>query len=384
MGFAMKNILSVVVMMMVGIAFAATPTITNVKAQYLHPWGKVAISYEVHGDVSASAETGMQPHLWVSAKDGISGKEYCAYSSCLSGDIDSKDGLHRIVWDMGKQGASINSEDVVFTVSYSDALYLVVDLSAGQVGSYPVSYVPSAPSGGWTDEYKTTKLVLRLLPAGKYMMQNTSTVTLTKPFYMAVFEVTQKQWELVMGSNPCSSTTNGRGDNYPVHYVSYDMIRGSSNGTKWPLSSSVDLDSFIGKLRARTGHNFDLPTEAQWEYACRAKTRTTYYWGNSMNDNYAWYKNNASCVSHVVGTRMPNDWGLYDMSGNVTEWCLDWYGALTYTTDTKGPSSGSSRVLRGGSYYGEASYCTSSYRSIATPSYYGLDDGFRLACSVEQ
>ena len=156
------------------------------------------------------------------------------------------------------------------------------------------------------------------------------------------------------------------------------MIRGSSNGAKWPSSSAVDSDSFMGKLRARTGLDFDLPTEAQWEYACRAGTTTTYYWGNSMNGNYAWYSDNSSSTSHIVGTKAPNAWGLYDMSGNMWEWCLDWYGTLAYGTDPKGSSSGTGRVGRDGSWHGSAGLCTSSYRYDGYSSAASYDRGFRL------
>ena len=136
-------------------------------------------------------------------------------------------------------------------------------------------------------------------------------------------------------------------------------------------------------LQARTQLNFDLPTEAQWEYACRAGTTTTYYWGNSVNGDYAWYSSNSGSKSHPVGTKKPNAWGLYDMSGNVREWCLDWYGSsLAYGTDPKGSSSGSDRVTRGGSWEAHGAYCTSSDRTCDSPSYYYggfFTVGFRLS-----
>ena len=360
-------------------AFAATPQVKNVKAFQQYPWeNKVYISYEVEGNIDANAEDGMTPILVVTAKDKTTGELYDeveAADPCLSGDTGTAAGVHKVVWDLGAQGATINSANVVFTVMYSDDLYLVVDLSAGaNASSYSVSYLGSVPSGGWTDEYKTTKLVLRRIPAGTYMMQNASNVTLTKPFYCGVFEVTQKQYSLVMGSNP----SRFEGDALPVERVSYNTIRGSSNGAKWPSSSAVDSDSFMGKLRSRTGLDFDLPTEAQWEYACRAGTTTICYWGNSMDDNYAWHCGNSSSTTHKVGTKTPNAWGLYDMSGNVWEWCLDRYGTLAYGTDPKGSSSGSGRVFRGGSWYSNAGDCRSSGRSGSSPSNGNYDCGFRL------
>ena len=206
------------------------------------------------------------------------------------------------------------------------------------------------PKGGFNQtEYKTTKLVLKRVDAGSFKMQNSSTVKLTKSFYMGLFEVTQKQWYQVTGSNPCSSTSYGKGDAYPVHYVSYNDIRGSSKGANWPTSNAVDSSSFLGKLRSRAGLEFDLPTEAQWEYTCRAGTTTTYSYGNNANGDYMWYDDNAS-ASHIVGTKKANPWGFYDMHGNVWEWCLDWHGTLSYGTDPGGSSSGSYRVRRGGSW----------------------------------
>ena len=366
----------------------ADPTITDVSVQQRYPWnGKVDISYTVSGESDIAAHCsayGLIPSLKVTATDNVADKTYTATS--LSGDMALTDGTHTLVWDLDADGLSIKSTNVVFNVSCetSEALYCVIDLSGGaNATNYPVAYLATEPSEGFNVD-KTTKLVLRRLPAGSFIMGKDQAdaahrVTLTKPFYMGLFEVTQKQWSLVMGSDPCSFTTYGKGDTYPVHNVSYDMIRGSSAGAGWPASSAVDATSFLGKLQAKTGLNVDLPTEAQWEYACRAGTATTYYWGNSMDGNYAWYSSNSGSKAHPVGGKTPNAWGLYDMSGNVWEWCLDWDGTLAYGTDPKGSSSGSYRVFRGGSWYDNGSFSTSSFRLIITPSYTSGNNGFRLS-----
>ncbi|MBQ7189426.1 MAG: leucine-rich repeat protein, partial [Kiritimatiellae bacterium] len=276
--------------------------------------------------------------------------------------------------------ASLNITDDVtlyaWWIADSATRYCVIDLSGGSAATnYPVTYLAEPPTGGFnTDEYKTTKLVLRQIDPGTYQMQNVGTVTLTKPFYIGLFEVTQKQYQLVTGSNP----SNFSGEKFPVEKVSYKAIRGSSNGAMWPTSSAVDEDSFMGKLRVRTGLAFDLPTEAQWEYACRAGTTTTYGYGNSVDGSYMWYKSNSSSTSHNVGSRTPNEWGLYDMHGNVDEWCLDRYGTLEYGTDPKGSSSELTRVKRGGGWYNYASNCTSSYRYGIDPSNENSNYGFRL------
>ena len=266
----------------------------------------------------------------------------------------------------------------------SQHAYLVIDLSGGaNAVRYPVAYLAASPPGGFnTDEYKTTKLVLKRIEAGSFKMgeNQDASVTLTKPFFIGLFEVTQKQWQLVTGGNP----SNFSGDKLPAEKISYDAIRGSSNGALWPSSNAVDSSSFLGKLRARTGLDFDLPTEAQWEYACRAGTTTTYSYGNSANGNYMWYPSNSSAQTHDVGMKQPNPWGLYDMHGNVREWCLDWHdSSLGGGTDPKGSSSGSRRVGRGGSWYYNASYCTSFFRGHDGPSKENKDHGFRLTAPIK-
>ena len=369
------------------ISYAAAPTITGVTAQQRYPWnGNVDISYTVTGDIAAEAkQKAVLTSLKVTAQDNVANTTYTATK--LSGDRALTAGTHNFVWDMNAEGLTFKSSNVVFNVACetTPATYCVIDLSAGaNATSYPVTYLASPPSGGFNvDAYKTTKLVLKRLEAGTFKMQGSNNVTLTKPFFCGLFEMTQRQYELVTGSNPCSSTSYGKGNTYPVHYVSYNMIRGSSNGAKWPSSSTVDSSSFMGKLRARTGLDFDLPTEAQWEYACRAGTTTTYSYGNSANGNYMWYSSNSGSKTHPVGSKSANPWGLYDMHGNVWEWCLDWYGTLAYGTDPKGSSSGSRRVGRGGGWSTDAGSCTSSNQGSSPPSG-GDHNGFRLVRTLSE
>ncbi len=369
---------------------AATPTITGVTAQQRYPWnGKVDISYTVTGDIAAEAKQGaVFTSLKVTAIDKVANTTNIATQ--LSGDTALTAGTHKFVWDMNAEGLTFKSSNVVFNVSCetTPATYCVINLSAGaNATSYPVTYLAEPPSGGFNvDEYKTTKLVLRRLEAGTFIMgddQNDEAhrVTLTKPFFCGLFEVTQKQYKLVTGSNPSYFS----GDTLPVGKVSYNMIRGSSNGANWPSSSAVDSSSFMGKLRVRTGLDFDLPTEVQWEYACRAGTTTTYSYGNSANGNYMWYTSNSSSTTHPVGSKSANPWGLYDMHGNVWEWCLDWWGTLAYGTDPKGgSSSGSDRVLRGGGWSNGADSCSSSNRNHYTPSYGANGYGFRLVRTLSE
>ncbi len=397
--------------------FAATPQITNVKAQQRYPWnGKVDVTFEVVGDVTA----GNANHFSLSATDRVTGSNYVAVASALTGDIGTAEGTHHVIWDMSAQGFTFKSSDVVFKVSYtasqSDSpLYCVIDLSAGaNASSYPVTYMDAPPSGGFnTDEYKTTKLVLRRIDPGAFKMGIGEygdydddlgyigyDVTLTRTFYMGIFEVTQRQYELVMGEWPSYFSNSSYYASRPVENVSYNMIRGETSGADWPASSAVDASSFMGKLRSRTGiDGFDLPTEAQWEYACRAGTTNHYnsgknyvedyqdsamdevgrYWCNGGEEGDDRQSASTAAGTAKAGSYRPNAWGLYDMHGNVWEWCLDWDGELSNgMTEPKGASDGWGRMLRGGSWRNIACECTSSYRLSNDSSSYDNNIGFRL------
>ena len=169
-------------------------------------------------------------------------------------------------------------------------------------------------------------------------------------FYIGKTEVTQALWKAVMGNNP----SNFKGDNLPVEEVSWN-----------------DCQEFIRKLNSATGKTFRLPTEAEWEFAARGgnSSRGYKYSGSNTIDNVAWYDGNSSNKTHAVGTKQANELGLYDMSGNVYEWCSDWYGNYSSSSKTnpKGPSSGSYRVLRGGSWGNVARFCRVSHRHNFNP-----------------
>ena len=181
-------------------------------------------------------------------------------------------------------------------------------------------------------------------------------------YYIGKTEVTQALWKAVMGSNP----SNLKGDNLPVEQVSWN-----------------DCQEFIRKVNALTGQNFRLPTEAEWEFACRGgnNSRGYKYSGSNCIDNVAWYDGNSGDKTHPVATKLPNELGIYDMSGNVWEWCSDWKGDYSSgaQTNPKGPYDGSSRMRRGGSWdYGDG-YCRSSNRNSYYPTYRNYDFGLRLA-----
>lgn len=215
-----------------------------------------------------------------------------------------------------------------------------------------------------------------LIPAGTFKMGSPSSepgrdidetqhpVTISRPFYMQTTEVTQGQWKRVMGNNP--SSFGGCGNDCPVEKVSWS-----------------DVQEFILKLNSMEGTDkYRLPTEAQWEYSARAGTTTRFYTGDNDDDlsRAGWHEGNSESKTHPMGQKRPNAWGLYDMHGNVWEWVQDWFGDYPsgHVTDPTGPSSGSYRVVRGGSWGSFARSCRSVNRLCYPLNAKLYDLGFRL------
>lgn len=192
-------------------------------------------------------------------------------------------------------------------------------------------------------------------------------------YYISATEITQAQWQAVMGTSIHQQASKAGypvksvGSDYPMYYVSWEEAR-----------------AFCSELSALTGKTYLLPTEAQWEFAARGgkKSRSSQYAGSYSVDAVAWYSSNSGSSQHPVGKLRANELGLYDMSGNVWEWCMDWYGAYTSNAqfNPTGPSSGSIRVLRGGSWNTESSGCRVAVRSSSSPSGRGDNGGFRVVC----
>ena len=224
---------------------------------------------------------------------------------------------------------------------------------------------------------------MKLVEAGTFQMGSTTgrsdekpvhSVTITKDYYMGETEVTQALRKAVTGYSPTTDATStwtdlrGLGDNYPAYYISYE-----------------DVQSFITKLNSLTGEKFRMPTEAEWEYAARGgkKSKGYTYSGSDTAGDVAWYYDNSSSKTHIVKTKAANELGIYDMSGNVWEWCSDWYDASYYSSspqnDPTGSATGPYRVLRGGSLSRDATDCRCAYRGSTTPSYRYSNVGFRLA-----
>jgi formylglycine-generating enzyme required for sulfatase activity len=194
-------------------------------------------------------------------------------------------------------------------------------------------------------------------------------VELTRGFWIGKYEVTQAQWEEVMGTKPWAGKSfledigrSKEGPNFPAVYMKWD------EATEF-CAKLTEREQKAGRLRHREA--YVLPTEAQWEYACRAGTKTLFSFGDDVRQlgDYAWfgayYRGNAAQEpwAHEVGQKKPNPWGLYDMHGNLHEWCSDYYeDKVAGGKDPNGPESGARRVFKGGSYYGEASACRSTMR----------------------
>ena len=222
---------------------------------------------------------------------------------------------------------------------------------------------------------------LTLIPAGKFLMGGrdsssiksfkdegpTREVTISRPFYMGVYEVTQAQYEPVVGRNP----SNFKDPSNPVESVSWK-----------------DAVDFCKKLSEKAGKRVRLPTEGEWEYACRAGSKTDFCCGDGYDSvlDYAWCSINSGKKTHPVGRKKSNAWGLFDMHGNVSEWCSDYFAhsyADAKTLDPEGPRSGTSRVSRGGGWSSGPQFCRSSNRSGLDPEVQLREYGFRVVLDLK-
>ncbi len=332
-------------------------------------------------------------------------------------------GSHEIVWNARKDWRGNLSTDaqVQLTAFYTNRfdLYMVVDLSEGPTAErYPVSYTTVEPDPDSDYTCISNKLWLKRVNAGSFMMgspsseigrlsnENRHKVTLTKPFFAGVFPVTAAQYALVTGV----SRQLDNGYIYPADRAAASLtpaigaswveIRGEDSLQAWPASDAVSPGSFMGLLRAKTGlDGFDLPTEAQWEYACRAGTTTAFNNGQDSTvdgsvptaeepglNAYAWYLAISGGVAHRVGQKLPNDWGFYDFHGCCWEWVLDCLKSDLGTAAVTDPKTGygqgtnNNRVQRGGSYNQRSFYCRSALRSNSAAT--TGNSGFRVWCNL--
>jgi formylglycine-generating enzyme required for sulfatase activity len=312
-------------------------------------------------------------------------------------------GKHSLIWSPDDEHADlvdklelrVESEDVT-----DQAAYLVLDIPSNKMRAS--SEDPDLSN----DKCRTEELWLKRIEPGTFSMGDPKVdptsefpynvkheVTLTKAFYIGVFEMTQKQYELLANSTPSLDA----GDTRPVEGVSYNVLRGIYKGYFWPKNYQVDELSFFGSLRKKVGNTIDLPTEAQWEYACRAGTTTDWNSGADLTDNkqdpeldklgrYYYNRNDGKggYEEHtVVGSYLPNAWGLYDMHGNVDELCVDWFTNFLGSdpvTDPRGPKNNgyNEPVLRGGNYFKDARSCVSFARYDGYARSSSSHTGFRV------
>ncbi len=285
---------------------------------------------------------------------------------------------------------------VPIKICLSILLTLLVSLSprvfsyvSDDLGFAPVGERPAATGGYSGPIFTSIGMKFVLIPSGSFMMGSPSSekgrdsdekqhrVTLSKGFYMQTTEVTQAQWHEIMGTRPWSGKkyAQERCPDCAASYVSWN-----------------DAKEFIKRLNQKEGTNkYRLPTEAEWEYACRAGTTERFCFGNSESrlGDYAWYEYNAlnegERYAHRVAHKRPNAWGLYDMHGNVWEWCEDWYREypLRSVTDPEGPFGGSHRVRRGGSWHNAPRYVRCANRYDSRPVFSRSFLGFRLVHPVK-
>lgn len=399
--------------------------VIDVSARQRYPWnGLVDIDFELDSHAT-------EPYMMkVTVFDNV-GKTNLPVKCVVTPDISTTNNpcmvtkdTTRIVWDAAADlPDGFKSTNVLVTCQDTrctpvDKLYCVIDLSAGSgASSFPVSYLDSIPAGGWTDDYKKTKLVFRRIDAGSFMMGSPASETgrqsnedyhfvrLSKSYYISVFELTEKQYALIMGGSGSSKRskllpyTSIRG----TDYVDDNYWNGKTSPYCWPIAQGVDPSSLLGKLRSKTSiSTFNLPTEAQWEYAAKAETRTAVNIGGDCVDEVmnlaARYNGNCSdgkgdaayTTWTEVGCYLPNAWGLYDMLGNAQEWVVDaWKEHLgtASVTDPIGNSTvkkvstdGTSRVavqrtVKGGGFFDKRisqydksnaalTQCRAAYRTV--------------------
>ena len=321
-------------------AVLSAQKVTNARFEQVGKQVELTYTLDKQADISVYLST-----------DG--GKTYGSALRAVTGDVGRQvsPGQKKIIWSPLDERDGIVSGSVVFkivpsgvrqtkTVTVNGVTFTMVYVEGG---TFTMGCTSEQGSDCYNDE------------------EPAHSVTLSS-YYIGQTEVTQGLWQAVMGSNPSYFK---KGNNYPVESVSW-----------------YDCQNFISRLNSLTGLRFALPTEAQWEFAARGGKNSRGYKSSGSNSvgDVAWYSDNSSSTTHPVGQKKPNELGIYDMSGNVWEWCQDWYGSYSSSSQSNptGASSGSYRVARGGGWGRDAGYCRVSHRGIRTPDYRNSYLGLRL------
>jgi len=390
-------------------------------------------------DAYSKFYAGWQINVTFNTKGGnvIAPRNYILDTSYGTLPAPERNGYEFSGWyDQEFGGSLIQTWDVVktncFTMYAHWNEYCIIDISGGTTAvSYPVSYTGEVPiawieegitNREWTTPYKTTKIVLKKIETSNFVMGDANhskrsyNVSLTKPYWIGLFEITQRQWQLVMGSRPSYFNPTKYYAERPVETISYEAIRGPNTPYRFPYNTEVASTSFVGRLRSKVSFGsgrgswrIDLPTESQWENACRATTTTDFndgtdYTGEMKDESMdvlgRYYYNsdrpirrnvNTKIGTNTVGSYYDNKWNLFDMHGNVWEWCLDFYGEISHTNnqgktatyiDPVGSYIGTNRVIRGGSWRYYAYDCASHVRYYSNPTNQSNNIGFRLSATL--
>ena len=442
----MKHMMQLSAVLLSAAVFAnpADPQISNVRLQQDSITRRVTIKYDLDEEAVVTMDV-------LTNGVSIGGANIQAVTGdCFKRVVAGND--HVVMWNPylswpdQRFGAGVVSVRMTAWALDNTPDYMVVDITS-TAATNTQCYYPSVdylPGGILSNQnYRTTKIVMRKIMAKdiEWTMGSTTLetkrdaareaphqATLTNNYYIGVFPVTQAQWDLIQPSSTAPSYFNNAADRAmrPVELVCYNEIRNSANDSanstyNWPHDPNPS--SFLGKLRTKTGIDFDLPGEAQWEFAARAGNGDT-KWGDGSGilntdkdenlDLLGRYERNGGMVQSgssyanpaqscgatngtaIVGSYAPNDWGLYDTAGNVWEWCLDWYAdditgiggkvnidqSTPANTLSGNPTSGTTRVRRGGSWSGVAGTCRPANRHYFDPSKRYSNGGFRLLCTA--
>lgn len=419
-----KRVLAIICVIVATVGFKAAAQVDSVTVEQDSVTRLVTVNYEtaLAGITTFQIKTGGVDVVHAESVSSITG----AINQYLP------DGEHTFYWQAWHDLPDQNLSDLTVEVTLWSTdnppefcdIYLVP--TNGKLPIFWYANESEVPFGVTAGRWKKDHLLLKKIPSsdGRGVTlgsppaepdrgedEDLLTVTITQPFYMGVYEVTQRQWENIFGTRISYFTNAEAWAARPVERVSYCLIRESGGNTQsaeysWPDSGyAVHPDSFMGVLRDKTDHQllFDLPTETQWEYACRAGTTAAWNSG-SLNTSttkaetslnlLGRYNYNGGLVSGItlpsrsvadtqataqVGAYLPNAWGLYDMHGNVREWCLDWYGSrMLEGADPVGASSGSERVHRGGGMASASASCRSAHRTSLAPTDSDSNIGFRI------